>query len=717
MLHPPAPPSHFGGRRDSGNSTISSFYSGTRSDAASRRGSAASQMSSTAGATQPTRSALNASPFVDPISPGSSRRSSFETQQPLLPSNQIPLSMSQHFERLQRRRDAISGPWNFPSLNTSNTSSVSTLVNHGGSNNMVVANQSVGLMNDFSAECEPGNFGGRVQASQEGRRGSDSSTNRPSYLAQHPIPRTQSSGVNRSGSGVGGSQSQNLDGMEDLLIPDDMVKYLSQGSHLQQNNAPPPQFPTNNVQRPTTCPLQNAQQTIRIPPPPPYNQAVHNGSKCYPNSPHSQHNQLYGPERKIPGTGNCYAPNSSPSLPQSVPYSPHPAGNINSPSPQIAYNHPGLMAGHPPPPGGHDHQCMSPPGGPPLPTGNWSRRGQSNMSSMTPSPSLSNHSLSSQYSSHHGNGSYYAQSNGTPYYYQQQQSPGMVSATHSQQFQQAQAPYGNEYNHFNQSTNPNPGPHPQNCVQYHGQCPNHIHHQGYPPPQNPNYCHPPHPQSTAEYPRPPCNYGGHPSPRPPPPPFQGQRQGQGQESRRNWEEYRGASTPTGIPNGNGWTQTPPAYSQVSNTSYQSSLLNPQERRGGEGQVQCRNVTSQSQKASPLIQQGRGGANQNEGNEVPRGMRPDTYQRTLKYLQDCEAQQLKVARSQKDADGNPLSPDSTTTVSDGESPKKRQEVTKAGQGPGGPPAQHAQYYYPIQPHPHPQPQHTQHQHHQSPYERN
>lgn len=633
----------------------------TKSETASRRGSMASQISSVGGSSKP-RCSQNASPLIDPVSPGSSRRSSFDSQHHLGP-NQIPPTMSQHFERLHRRRDAIggAGTTGFPSLNNS-ASSVATLTNQG--NNLILASQSMGLMNDFSTEYGlnssfmPRNSQCGDQ-SQDQRRGSDPLSNRATNHSQNSLARYQGTGINRNNAGSASTMQSQLDGMEDLLIPDDMANYLSQGAHLEQNqpNGNAAQYATG-VNRPSTCPP--TQQQTQIPPPPPYNQVVQNGNSCYANPyQHPRQNPNFRPP--IAG-GSCYSGNmGSPaySQPAGSPYS-NPSTPYGVTSPESMYNQQTapyrqvvghsntnqIGMGHSP--------CMSPPV---VPTGNNIRRASNDV---TPSPTISNHGVNPQHNPISYSNGYSSQQ----CYSQPHESQRGMPIPH-QHHQLSQMQYYNNPHNFQplQASYCGPQPIQHNCTHaYQAPCPNQTQNPGFA--QNGShpaaqYGYSPQNQQACNYgtPHPNCNH-------------QAQAAFQQQQGNSNWQQQHCPVGPMVSRNQCQWepgqyTQPPPmgtlAYSQVGNTSYHGSLNNQQLDRRNPNvrysvEVQCRNVTSQSQK-STLQGIGKGNDTHNGSGVVPRGMRPDTYQRTLKYLQDCEAE--KKARNNQDPEGNPLSPDSTT----------------------------------------------------------
>lgn len=293
-------------RRDSGNSTISSFYgSSLRSDGGqnSRRSSAMSHVSAALQGISPStvngRAVTNASPY-DPISPGSSRRSSSIDQHQVAgtdnqpnslasSSNTLTSSVQAHFQRLHRRALGLSGE-------EGQDNEV-----EGSSSTLAMPPQSYGMRNDNSSAFAAFIASGRpIGNSQEIRRMSDpcSSGSRqpgaftginnhhmtPSFLQRHQSHNNAPQHNNHNGQNGNGTvngsfhghpPNVNVDGSigDDFIMPDDMATYLSEvqsgangvtnGNMVMRHGCDPG--------RPSTCPPASINQ---LPPPPSYNQAV-----------------------------------------------------------------------------------------------------------------------------------------------------------------------------------------------------------------------------------------------------------------------------------------------------------------------------------------------------------------------------------------------------------------------------------------------------------
>ena len=530
------------------------------------------------------RAVLNASPY-DPISPGSSRRSSIvETNgnhQSLANSTQtLAPTISEHFERLHRRRTmGLVGN----SVNNS-TSSMGTVTNYP---NMVVTSQSVALSNDVQFENQMMNasmsISRPVNVSQDGRRSSDPCSNRPLQPQnQNCIPRYS----NPNGSVVQPSQNgpNGLDGIDDLLIPDDMVNYLTHhpSSPMHQTPAPPYCSPVHHHNHNGTN----------------HNQPSNNNENGYPQHQQPQYSQQQA------YNGNFYNCNNSH-------YSP----------PTPSYHNNTHMPGQ-----GQQQQYNA---------------YQNPNHNTVPSPSNQN--------------GYSSQPNGYP----------------AQQYRNN--PHPQQQQHYNNGANGSSyrpvqqGPNNQSysplCSHGHPNC-----HQRQGPMQRQSNWGQSQQQWQPQQPQ--QQHGPH-------PPIQQQQHWQQQQHYTSAMSHCSNTTYQSNVMTNVMTPSPPHYPRNGNPDGCKSCYSNSPRTPTE--VQCKNVTSQSQKltqahlklqnqqsnhgvpSTPDQYPHSGNPNNNVFLTNPPGMRPEAYQRTLKFVEDCEAQ---LARSQMD--GNPLSPDSTTDRNQGPS---------------------------------------------------
>ncbi|CAG7835137.1 unnamed protein product [Allacma fusca] len=299
-------------RRDSGHSTISSYYSSLSPDGqtSSRRSSALSQGIAALHAVGNARAVINASPY-DPISPGSSRRSSGVEQcnnlNSLANSSQtLTSSMTAHFQRLHRRAMNLQMNDDYPG----NVEEVAD----DNSSNLVIQPQSEALRQDAQSEIPVSPAAQRIDPlSPDSRRISDpvrsNSSNATTCLSQpysnlqrHPNYNSNFNSQNQYCPPQPSSHSHNnaegQQNFDEFIIPDDMMAFLTENQ--VQDQAVPPQGASSQLPPP---PQQHQQ-------PPPNQQ-----NYCYPQ-PSPQHHQ--SPPPPYPYTNNYY-PNSNAGLPTQSP--------------------------------------------------------------------------------------------------------------------------------------------------------------------------------------------------------------------------------------------------------------------------------------------------------------------------------------------------------------------------------------------------------------
>lgn len=323
-------------RRDSGNSTTSSYISSLHSEGqASRRSSAISQISSAVSGRYNSRSDYSSSPF-DPISAGSSRRSS-EVDDGLENSTQTlgPFSIST-VQRFVRRSTNL--------LNESTTSNMSVIE---GNSNLEIQPQSVALKQDAAAEQHW--MAGWVQKSltlsQEKRRSSEPSQRVPGVPNQQQPQMHRYSSYNNfanQAQGYAASQSSNMSVTQsingqhyedEMIIPDEMASYIS------DSNQPPSSAPVQGQNPANFCPPP--QQPI----------AAHNGNpfQYQQQPPQFQQSSIHASSLQTNlGPGSCSKSNSYSSASVCSGSSGHQIPPINQPAGN--YNHHYYPNYAPPPP-------------------------------------------------------------------------------------------------------------------------------------------------------------------------------------------------------------------------------------------------------------------------------------------------------------------------------------------------------------------------------
>ncbi|XP_030750376.1 transcriptional activator cubitus interruptus isoform X2 [Sitophilus oryzae] len=245
-------------RRDS-NSTVSSYYGSMRSADMSRKSSLASQVSSMKPGPGP-------GSFYDPISAGSSRRSSqlstATTGGQCLPPPPPSHLLAGQLQRLQGS-------------------------NHVNSSNLILQTQSTNLQ---QAAAHTQNFLWTSTTSSEARRASEPS--RPGLDPRSPPPRPSSVSLSplrkvHSSTELHPNQAVQLDEVGEgemvenkLVLPDEVLMYLNQVADAQQGS---------NWSETTTQPLQS-----------PTNTMVPSPSSFKPLSPaNNQVNQMMGPSNQV----------------------------------------------------------------------------------------------------------------------------------------------------------------------------------------------------------------------------------------------------------------------------------------------------------------------------------------------------------------------------------------------------------------------------------
>ncbi|XP_021960212.2 transcriptional activator GLI3 isoform X1 [Folsomia candida] len=718
-------------RRDSGNSTLSSYYSSMRSDGGqnSRRSSSLSQTSNqNVPPPQPHhRQVVNASPY-DPISPGSSRRSSSAAQEsdsattdpnPLnslaSSSNTLTLTSSvqaqAHLERLHRRALGLEEKENQQQNNGSQntlTSSGNYLIQSQTAaarldaswvGNMMMRNSSDALsdmrrMSDPCTSMQQNGTTSRMQVSQGMSFVTPSQLN--DALQRHQQKQQlhgqqqaglsnpagyqlqqQNGGANTAPPGSmqqnGGNPAQLEVSMgDDFLIPDDMANYLASECQGQQRfGYPSNQDPT----RPSTCPPPNTGYPVPIPqnnlpPPPPYNQAVMDGwtPPNFPSPAQTQHRNANRPafvsiQNNYQSGNHMAASNNNPAPSAACHFPPNPYGNQPLPSP--AFSQPNAVS----PPKCQDHPHVVSPSPRNL--------------NISQQPSLANNMLqrgmpaNNQPSSPAPYGTCdqpgaYPQQNGTenghqPTYHQNVAGACYYPPNNNNGFSHNGGPVNNGYAHAPLSAAAGYAPPAQQNQPYGTQS---YHQTGHQFPQN--YHHNTQSCYQPQAPRPPpgnvsrtqCNY-----------------------STVQWSQNNGATASTN----NGPPPPPPRYYNNSGPSWPTNTNNntyfPQNqvppgavprRGGGRGgnnpEIQCKSVTSQSQQSKIMLQQ-QNNMSQASSSSTPgpaQAMRPEAYQRTLEYVQQCQQQMWVSKESGNGSDhSNPLSPDSTTD------PQHQQQNTLLG----------------------------------------
>lgn len=751
-----APQSVSTNRRDSGNSTCSFYGSSLRSDGGqnSRRSSAMSQVSNALQGISPStmngRAVTNASPY-DPISPGSSRRSSGVDQQNTTVTNNEPNSLASssntlissnqaQFQKLHRRALGLSGDYDIHHPTDASTSTIAVppqrMDNSSAFAAYMAAGRPLGNSQEIRRMSDPCSSGSR-QFNGMGNQQINHHAFLHRYQNQGVAHNVPSNGGASNGSVPGHQQpTNNVNGSfgDEFIIPDDMATYLSEvqsGGNVGVTNH------SMNQVRPSTCPPASVNQ---LPPPPPYNQAVaghHNGMSQNGRSNHHAAQQTpaaYSTNTQA-GYGNMsaggpasYASSVNGSAPVASPYT-----QVSSP----AYSHASSMMSpknssvpmHSP----MSVSCMSPPAAvPPSPSAHQAIHPRSNVAAagavpqqnagmVAPVNTSTNYCPPTQNQQHnqagnqhsqnypyHANNQFQGYSNGGTAYGSNHYNAAMYPQnknTNAQNQYNQQPPnagfynansshYPAQYNCGNYSAN---GTGPQN-YNYSGQ--NHQHYNCQCPPQQhtqqsstrgsqhqqvywqQNQSQQQQSQNAATY-----------------------NQGQNNQSHavpsNNGTWNAGTGTPQNVvPNGhypNNWN--PQCYQNSGNFNKSSQIpagadVKPFRRHhlgGISHEIQCQSVTSQSQSShgipttgpSSIASKGSSNAtshnNGNRGgpsNNPPVGMRPDTYQRTLEYVQQCQlwsSTENKIAsnggvptlgnmpvNSNSRDSCNPLSPDSTTT---------------------------------------------------------
>lgn len=673
------------------------------------------------------RQVVNASPY-DPISPGSSRRSSSAAQEsdsattdpnPLnslaSSSNTLTLTSSvqaqAHLERLHRRALGLEEKENQQQNNGSQntlTSSGNYLIQSQTAaarldaswvGNMMMRNSSDALsdmrrMSDPCTSMQQNGTTSRMQVSQGMSFVTPSQLN--DALQRHQQKQQlhgqqqaglsnpagyqlqqQNGGANTAPPGSmqqnGGNPAQLEVSMgDDFLIPDDMANYLASECQGQQRfGYPSNQDPT----RPSTCPPPNTGYPVPIPqnnlpPPPPYNQAVMDGwtPPNFPSPAQTQHRNANRPafvsiQNNYQSGNHMAASNNNPAPSAACHFPPNPYGNQPLPSP--AFSQPNAVS----PPKCQDHPHVVSPSPRNL--------------NISQQPSLANNMLqrgmpaNNQPSSPAPYGTCdqpgaYPQQNGTenghqPTYHQNVAGACYYPPNNNNGFSHNGGPVNNGYAHAPLSAAAGYAPPAQQNQPYGTQS---YHQTGHQFPQN--YHHNTQSCYQPQAPRPPpgnvsrtqCNY-----------------------STVQWSQNNGATASTN----NGPPPPPPRYYNNSGPSWPTNTNNntyfPQNqvppgavprRGGGRGgnnpEIQCKSVTSQSQQSKIMLQQ-QNNMSQASSSSTPgpaQAMRPEAYQRTLEYVQQCQQQMWVSKESGNGSDhSNPLSPDSTTD------PQHQQQNTLLG----------------------------------------
>ncbi|ODM91514.1 Transcriptional activator, partial [Orchesella cincta] len=783
------PPSSVSGtnRRDSGNSTISSFYgSSQRSDGGqnSRRSSAMSQVSAALQGISPStmngRAVTNASPY-DPISPGSSRRSS-GVDQPIAEnepnslassSNTLTSSVQAHFHRLHRRACGRSGDYGLDHNDDGSTTTLAMPPQQNGTRNdnpsafaaFIGTGRPIGNSQEINRRMsDPCSSGSR----QPGAFSGMANNMNQSFLQRHQSHNNPNNGA------VNGAHHPptNVDGSigDDFIIPDDMATYLSEVQNGQVTNN------GMNPMRPSTCPPASLNQ---LPPPPPYNQAVahhnnnnngvsHNARQNHMMQQNSYNGSVRGGYGNMSvGSPATYASSVNGSAPVPSPYT-----QVNSP----AYSHASVMSPKNPQVPMHSPMsvsCMSPSHGSPSPS-SVHTNSHSNNHSRVPNPAVqvnnnmagpansapycpptgqvqatpaqlqsqpqvpSNNQQSQNYPYHpnqhqqfHGysnnNGSsngygangygpssaYPQNSNGATqnqYNHQQNANPGFYNANsshYSPQYNgnvsQSQGNYNSNqsgassqtygYNqHYNCQCHPNQhGHHHQHQHNYKGA--SHQQQTYWQSAQHSQSSHPNQPQQqVAQNPNPSQMYR-----QPPHPGHSGSWNSPAQQGMNstmqshpnhqnthysNWNSqcYQNGS----VQNSANFNKCPPT-TNVSNGTDSKPFRRGTHPGSIPHEIQCQSVTSQSQSSQRMpssaqqCHNARGNTNPSAtsqslnnraSNNPPVGMLPETYQRTLEYVQQCQRWSSNEHKLSSCPGGagmgnnsrdscNPLSPDSTT----------------------------------------------------------
>ncbi|CAL8109238.1 unnamed protein product [Orchesella dallaii] len=764
-------------RRDSGNSTISSFYgSSQRSDGGqnSRRSSAMSQVSAALQGISPStmngRAVTNASPY-DPISPGSSRRSSGvdppqvaenEPNSLASSSNTLTSSVQAHFHRLHRRACVRSGDYG---LDQHDDGSTTTLA---------MPPQPNAMRSDTSAFAAFIGTGRPIGNSQEIRRMSDpcSSGSRQhgafsgmtNQMNHSFLQRHQSHNNFNPNNGVANGTHPtpaNVDVSigDDFIIPDDMATYLSEVQNGQvTNNGMNAMRNGCDPVRPSTCPPASINQ---LPPPPPYNQAVAHNNGMNPNArqnhmmPQNNYNGGYG--NMSVGSPATYASSVNGSAAVPSPYT-----QVNSP----AYSHTSVMSPKNPPVPMHSPMsvsCMSPAMVPPSPS-SVHTNGHSRVPNTQPPAQVNNNMAGPANSVPYCPPSGQVQANPAQHQSQtqvptQQSQNYSYHPNHQQQQQQfhgysnngsngyaahgygpaayAQNGSGNMQNQYNHQQTPNPGFYNANSSHYSsqynsgvtqsqgnynsnqtGSCQNYGYNQQYNCPCPPNQhgpqhyknashqqqmywqsaqqsqsSHPnqPQQQQVAQNPNP-SQMFRHPQPHPGQsgswnPSAAQQSMNSSVQGHSNQNNHYSNWNPQGYQNGS--VQNSGNFNKcMQNSSVSNGTDSKPFRRGTHPgslphEIQCQSVTSQSQSSQRMASaqqchnNPRGNTNPSSSlnhtnrpsNNPPVGMLPETYQRTLEYVQQCQrwsSNEHKLASCPGAGMGNnsrdscnPLSPDSTT----------------------------------------------------------
>lgn len=771
-------------RRDSGNSTISSFYgSSVRSDGGqnSRRSSAMSQVSAAVQGISPStvngRAVTNASPY-DPISPGSSRRSSGVDQatgtctdnQPnslASSSNTLTSSIQAHFQKLHRKALGLSGDYG---VDHPTNASTSTLAPHSNGNRnetssafatFIAPGRQIGNSQEIRRMSDPCSSGSRQHGAFNGMG------NHPAYQrhqAHNFTPSNVNNAMAAGGTLPAGHQQQtnantNVNGSfgDEILIPDEMASFIQSGGNMgvTNNNTVNSMRQGCDQARPSTCPPASINQ---LPPPPPYNQAVaaHQNNGIIQGARQNPHlnqanvaaaytgNAPSGYNNMSVGSPSAYGSSANGSAAVPSPYT-----QVNSP----AYSHSSVMSPKNPSVPLHSPMsisCMSPATAvPPSPSSHAVNRnpvpgnmqppaaveGSSMMTSVTPNTNNgaycpppqsqqqqahaqvptqptqnypyhnNNHQQYQAYGSNNSSSNGYGSNNyGTTAYpqhgngsmqYNQQQTTGFYNANSSH--------YSAHFNNGNYSTSSatqSYGYNGNHNQHYNCQCPpqqhgsnrsshNHHHHQQTYWQQNQQQSQTSTAYSAAQNPQ----------------------THNGSSSTGNWNAGQQQNMMTTQGHYQGWNShcyqnsgNIPAASNFSKCSQNHTGADVKPfRRNQHGnishEIQCQSVTSQSQSSQRMTSTGPNNAvsrgntsvptttphnsnchNNNRlaasSNNPPVGMRPDTYQRTLEYVQQCQlwsSTEHKLGShpnipvppsgqmpSRSRDTCNPLSPDSTTT---------------------------------------------------------
>ncbi|RZB94458.1 transcriptional activator cubitus interruptus, partial [Asbolus verrucosus] len=362
-------------RRDS-NSTVSSYYGSMRSADMSRKSSLASQASGM-------RPGMAPGSFYDPISAGSSRRSSqlstATTGGACIPPSPPSHLLAGQLQRLQSVPNKVNGGNGNLVLQTQNVSLQQTAI------------QQTWISNNLPENIPPSN----TTASTDTRRMSEpchtltdrkSPPPRPASVTLSPLKGTVSSSELHPNQAVVLDEVGEGEMVENkLVIPDEMVHYLNQVADNHNNDfSTAMSWSESNTNNTTQKPLPSPSQTLASPsnlsqilpsPPSNLNQALPSPQGTNVLSPSGTINQIM----PSPNSLNQVMPSPSANLNQMMP---SPGNQVNQmmPSPVSNLNH--MM----PSPAGNFNQIMTSPSSNFTPIQNPMLSPAPSMNQMVPSP-------------------------------------------------------------------------------------------------------------------------------------------------------------------------------------------------------------------------------------------------------------------------------------------------------------------------------------------